>query len=546
MTESTSPVVRPSVEFLDDLLSQIEKGALRVPRFQRPFQWRPMQMTALLDSVLSGYPIGSLLLWESNREIDSMDRIGPVAVAAPPAERLSFVLDGHQRLSTLYGTLRLPAELVLDKPGDWIWQIWYDLREREFIHHTRGPRPPHFLAVRSLSRTLDFIRECRRINEECRRDAETLIQEAESVASRIKSYKVPINVISGEMEQAVETFSRLNSTGRKISVDQMVSALTYRQGPHPFHLESRLDRILETLTESGFGAVSRKIVFRTIIAAMGMNVYETKWTKLTSKMTPALPVISDQVEESLLRATEFLEEYCGVPCAAVLPYEPQLMLFSHYHSRGGNFAPPHRAALVKWFWRTSFSGFFAGTSDSQMNRYLNDMEEFVASGDEGLLSASLEKPTSPLPTYFNMRNARVRTFVLFLRSLNPHSLDTGEPLGTDTLLKVEGPAALAYIVPGRGSALGNRILAGGDSARHVMEKVSRMAARGRWDVLESHGITSEGYELLKMGNVDLFIAQRGERLASLEQLFMSSHDVATPVSRYAGETGALDDAVDDV
>ena len=53
--------VRPEVVFLGKLVERVAAGKIRVPRFQRAFVWKQPDLSALLDSVLRGFPIGSIL-----------------------------------------------------------------------------------------------------------------------------------------------------------------------------------------------------------------------------------------------------------------------------------------------------------------------------------------------------------------------------------------------------------------------------------------------------------------------------------------------------
>ena len=50
---------------IGQLISYIETGSIAVPDLQREYVWKPSDIRDLLDSMYKGYPIGYLLLWES-------------------------------------------------------------------------------------------------------------------------------------------------------------------------------------------------------------------------------------------------------------------------------------------------------------------------------------------------------------------------------------------------------------------------------------------------------------------------------------------------
>jgi len=93
-----------------------DQGAtLLVPDLQRPYVWSPDQVILLVDSLLRGWPFGTLLLWsvksESLASIPARafwrvaDRTGAsddeqVSRNNPPAS-FRMVLDGQQRLQSL-------------------------------------------------------------------------------------------------------------------------------------------------------------------------------------------------------------------------------------------------------------------------------------------------------------------------------------------------------------------------------------------------------------------------------------------------------------
>jgi Protein of unknown function DUF262 len=92
-------------------LNQIRKDQqLVLPDLQRDFVWSRDQIRLLMDSIMRGYPFGSLLFWQTRflevpyREFvtDSHPGIVFVPKNKPAGQPLRMVLDGQQRLQSLY------------------------------------------------------------------------------------------------------------------------------------------------------------------------------------------------------------------------------------------------------------------------------------------------------------------------------------------------------------------------------------------------------------------------------------------------------------
>ena len=97
---------QPNVDRIDGLASRILSGDILLPKFQRSLVWERPQILSLLDSVARGYPIGSVLLWQSRQELRSENRIADLEIAVPrPDYPVNYLLDGQQRLSTICGAM---------------------------------------------------------------------------------------------------------------------------------------------------------------------------------------------------------------------------------------------------------------------------------------------------------------------------------------------------------------------------------------------------------------------------------------------------------
>lgn len=54
---------------VEELVSMIERGELRLPEMQRQYVWRSTRVRDLLDSLYRGYPSGAILLWETDEAV---------------------------------------------------------------------------------------------------------------------------------------------------------------------------------------------------------------------------------------------------------------------------------------------------------------------------------------------------------------------------------------------------------------------------------------------------------------------------------------------
>jgi hypothetical protein len=434
------------------------------------------------------------------------------------------VLDGHQRLSTLFGVLRLPEHFSRDAEEGWKWWLWYDLERRIFTQQRRGDVPAHWLALRSILRTVDFLAESRRIAASEMGGAPDLIEQAERVATRVKNFKLPILVVRGDLTKAVETFSRLNSTGRKMSQDQMLSALTYREGSAQFHLDRKIDNILSLLSKYHFSGVSRTIIYRAILAAMKMDVYRTDMTSLAQQLGGQLPDAVEQAQRSLLKAAHFLASDLGVCSYRLLPYEPQLMFLSEFFRQCPKPSETQRELLRRWFWVTSASGWFAGANDSQITTALMEMRDVAANSADAFESVPFDSPARAFPLKFTLRSARVRCFVLFALSLEPRSLETGNPIKAVDAIRADGATAFAYIDPTYTSQTANRIVVPASQRSDVRARLLS-CSKNNIEVLLSHGITSEALGALIDNDIREFMRLRVAKLAELERQFLINRQV---------------------
>src|SRR5579864_2532997 len=89
---------------VEELVSMIERGELRLPEMQRRYVWHATRVRDLLDSLYRGYPSGAILLWETDEEVPLQEFA--VTQDANPWASTRLLLDGQQRLTSLSAVIR--------------------------------------------------------------------------------------------------------------------------------------------------------------------------------------------------------------------------------------------------------------------------------------------------------------------------------------------------------------------------------------------------------------------------------------------------------
>ncbi|MEM1031214.1 MAG: DUF262 domain-containing protein [Myxococcota bacterium] len=101
---------------VSELVEAVMAGRMRIPTFQRGLRWQREDVRRLFDSIVRGYPIGSLLLWKRRAKADAL-RLGALKIDAQDLDEAYWVVDGQQRLTSLASALHDDGQSVRTRPG---------------------------------------------------------------------------------------------------------------------------------------------------------------------------------------------------------------------------------------------------------------------------------------------------------------------------------------------------------------------------------------------------------------------------------------------
>ena len=505
----------PVLPRLETILAEVKSGDLVVPEFQRPFVWDDDRRLSLLDSIVKGMPIGSLLVWRTNtRELRTFEQVGGVRLAGPSkgAEKVNYLIDGHQRISTLFGALYSGDRESSDDDTRW-WRLFYQLAAKDRpafrVPPRRGAVPDDWLPLEILldgDKLFDFTQ---RLRESGKR---VLAKEAENLANVFRDYIIPIvPLVTEELDVVTDAFVRINSQGKGMTEAHMLRALTHLAVNDTDRHFAEVRVRLEPL---GWGELDDQVLVNVLKAELGLGVYSSSvrgvLDKLRESSTP-LTRLADVLEE----AVAFLGEV-GVRGPGGLPYAYQLVTLAAIAAQSpGSLGASHvQSRLRTWFWTTTYTEHFSGTTG---RRIRDGIDALALELKDGVAPAKPDfAPIKPL-TEIRMSTVRARAFLLFLAQL-PRDMGARQRL-QERLGTGDTRAAPSLLSIASGGRPGNRVIA--DPAELRALRAAIQSGQGLPpEVADEFGIPNEALKALP--DEYAFLETRGRWLVEQEKAFIES------------------------
>lgn len=523
---------------LEDLVASAWEGRVRVPHFQRDFRWTTQDVLRLFDSIVRGYPIGSLLLWVRKSPPQDLT-LGSLRIAAPASEETLWVVDGQQRITSLANALHPHGHLHTP------FSIYYDLADTRFIAQpvTREPQHIPLPVLFDLERLIEWFATEGRV-------ASDLFKEAQRVAKRLRQFKVPAYLVRQDDEKILtDIFDRMNNFGKRLSRAEIFSALF--AGPEEgagnrLSLSRIADRVA---TRTGFGSIDTDTILSSVLARRGpdpsrdiRNEFDVSGRRVPSEFPDEDQLTAyERGEEALIRAVEFLQNNVGIPHLSLLAYRAPLVVFTRFFAHFPEPAANSLRLLRRLYWRVAVSGpaVFRG-SFTQVGRVLSAR---IKKGDEhasisGLMDAMAEaRPTVPNTERFRTNEATTKIVLSAWWSLRPRSLVTCERFDAQdlsALLADQSTAAtVAYRIFPRGLSAQQQLLAANrlflptdtDPVNEIPVLLTRPHVDvddATWDaVLASHCVDRNIVNMLANGDRAEFLNRRQETIINQLRDFLS-------------------------
>jgi hypothetical protein len=488
---------------IPELVALARQGKIRVPTFQRSFVWDAADVRQLFDSLYRGFPVGTVLLWRRQGEAGPIS-FGPIEIEVGEAVDALWVVDGQQRITSLFGALSPDHKGVDDR-----FEVYFDLETQRFINPRRGVVPSRSVPVREVLETRSLLNWTRQHEADLEVEDLDLVDRLGGV---LREYKVPAYIVTGDDQNLLrEIFDRVNSAGKPIRRAQVFHAL-FARDEEPGSPGS----VREELRRTGFGSLDENRIVQSLLAIRGGDVTRDIRGEFGADEDPV--DWFDRTEQALVRAIGFLRSE-GVPHTLLMPRSTQLPVLAAFFFLHPEPSPWNLRLLARWLWRGWAHGWGESESVPALRKAVRTVNpnkgrpgdapsEYEAVTRLLESVSDREPPRIPL-TGFRTDKASSRLILLALASLGPKDMH-GEPLDLAAILEKRGVKAVTEFVPGRRS---------------------HAATRGFWpypeysaiegidsEVLESHLITTEMAE--PFVDVDKFTKLRSAALARLVREFL--------------------------
>ena len=372
---------------ISTILDHIDSGHMALPEFQRGYVWNRDQVRGLFDSLYRRHPVGGLLVWatDSNTATHRGDSVLAAGV-------VKLLLDGQQRMTTLYGVVRGKPPKFFDGNAQAFTglQFHLDTETFEFYQPLKMKDDPLWIDVTQLMQKGndglgEFVTHL-----STQPDLVAKVGEYVGKLSRllgITEIDLHIEEVTGadkSLDVVVHIFNRVNSGGTKLSKGDLALAKVCAEWPEG--RDAMKDK-LKAWAKAGY-QFNLDWLLRSVNTVL---TGEAKFQYLHEKN-------KDEIKDALARTTKHIDTSLNF-IGGRLGLDHDQVFFGRYgvpvmarylDQRESKKLGPMGAAesdkLLFWYVQAAMWGRFSGSTESFLDQDLAALE-----GDDGGLNKLLEQ-----------------------------------------------------------------------------------------------------------------------------------------------------------
>jgi hypothetical protein len=411
----------------ESLFVEIDTGQIKLPMFQREFVWDKEQSSKLIDSILKGFPIGTFIFWKTKEELRSYKEVGNHQLpTAPKGDYVQYILDGQQRVTSLYA-IRKGIRITKDGKEldykDIFINLDFQSGNDEQIVVTERKDGKKYVSVHDVL-SKPFSTFYKTLSHQ---QAELV----ETYKGKLTNYDFStITIKDYPIEVACEVFSRINTGGKVLTVFEIMVAKTYDEA-RAFDLADKYqvlrdgsDDEKECLTAAKFETIAESIVMQCVAA---ITVRAVRSRDILQIGRDAFIAQWEPMKQALFMAIDFIRSELRVPVSQLVPYPAILVPLTYFfHTVANKKATNQQVRLLEqFFYWSGLTARYGSGSESKLAEDFNKMEVIAKGEMPNYQSTELViDPKVIEETRFSAGNAYCKAILCLLAYQQPKSFDT--------------------------------------------------------------------------------------------------------------------------
>jgi hypothetical protein len=442
---------KPDSKKYTDLISEIQKGQIKVPKFQRNFVWSLDKTAKLLDSILKGYPIGTFILWETNERLNDIKNIGNLELPPVPDDiKIQYVLDGQQRITSLYAAflgakIQKEGEKKITDYGEIYVNLDGDVEDNDNqLVISEEPEETTFI---TLNEVLNFNDNLLEIKEKY---SDNHFKKIHQYSQTFSTYDFSTIVLRKEdIDSAIEVFTRINTGGQTLTLFEIMSAKTYDEEQN-FDMEDRFQKLLKELSDSKYDTISSSVILSILGLILSKNK-ECKRKVILQLDKQKIIDIWDDVISALKESIDYFRSVYRIPVSAILPYDSLLVPFAYFfYFQKEKPKGEQLKYLEEFFWRMSLSFRYSSSTESKLAQDIKRVDT-ILKGDRpnyDEVKVYLSSPKDLIETSFSAGSSYCKAILCLLAYHEPKDFqDNGKVILDNSWLKVANSKNYHHFFP---------------------------------------------------------------------------------------------------
>ena len=414
---------------ISTILDHIDSGHVALPEFQRGYVWNRDQVRGLFDSLYRRHPVGGLLVWVTASE--GADHRGDGQLA-PGVVKL--LLDGQQRMTSLYGVVRGRAPKFFDGNEKTFTGLYFHMEEESFSFYQPMKMADDALWI-DVSEVMakgsagmgEYITRLSAHPTHSQRVGDYVSRLSHLLS--IIDIELHIDEVTGgdkSLDVVVDIFNRVNSGGTKLSKGDLALAKICAEWPEA---RGEMKSRIKTWHDAGYDFDLDWLLRSVNTVVTG----EARFIYLHDRGTQEIKDGLSRATKNINKALNMISGRLGLDHDRVLFGRYAIPVMARYlDQRNEPLNEFERDKLLFWYLQSGMWGRFSGSTESFIDQDLSAIEQIPGGLDRLLEQLRVWHGSLDVePAHFDSWSLGARFYpVLYMLTRMGESKDwgTGLPL----------------------------------------------------------------------------------------------------------------------